>query len=76
MSKQTLLDPKLFLFGLYPEKHNYSQNQRTFIDPRLAVCQSMYCNFMEKSSQTKYDSMDKTDVIMPSFRKDILRIKN
>ena len=30
ISKQILLDPKLL--GLYPEKHNYSRNERAFID--------------------------------------------
>ena len=35
ISKQVLLDPKLFLLGLYPEKHNYSRNERAFIDLSL-----------------------------------------
>ena len=32
ISKQISLDPKLFLLGLYPEIHNYSKNERVFID--------------------------------------------
>ena len=32
ISKQTVLDPKLFLLGIYPETHNYSKNDRAFIN--------------------------------------------
>lgn len=35
ISKQIILEPKLFLLGLYPEKHNYTKNERTFIDLSL-----------------------------------------
>ena len=35
ISKQILLDPKLFLLGLYPEKHNYSRIEQAFIDLSL-----------------------------------------
>lgn len=34
-SEQILLDPKIFLLGLYPEKHNYSKNEQAFIDLSL-----------------------------------------
>lgn len=35
ISEQTILDPKLFLFGLYPEKHHYAKNEHIFIDLSL-----------------------------------------
>lgn len=35
ISKQILLDPKLFLMGLYPKKHNYNKYERAFIDLSL-----------------------------------------
>ncbi len=35
ISKLILLDPKLFLLGLYPEKQNYSRSEKAFIDLSL-----------------------------------------
>ena len=35
ISKQIVLDPKLFLLGLYPEKHNDSRSEQAFIDLSL-----------------------------------------
>ena len=32
ISKQIVLDPKLFLLGIHPETHNYSKNDRVFIN--------------------------------------------
>lgn len=72
-----LQDPKLFLSGLYSEKHNYSRNKRAFIDLSLfhakknKTCRSV----VDKDSQTEYYSMDKTHVVKPFIRKDNLHIK-
>lgn len=35
VSKSISLDPKLFLLGLYPEKHNFSKYEKTFMDLSL-----------------------------------------
>lgn len=32
LSKQVLLDPKLFLLGLYPDKHTYSKSEKVFLN--------------------------------------------
>lgn len=35
ISKQIIVEPKLFLLGMYPENHNYSKNEKTFINLSL-----------------------------------------
>ncbi|MGL4560928.1 MAG: hypothetical protein ACRCV0_01395 [Brevinema sp.] len=50
ISRQIILDPKLFLLGLNPEKHNYTKNERTFIDLGLLKSQKMYSFILEKKT--------------------------
>lgn len=41
ISKQILLDPKLFLLGLFPEKQNYSRSEQAFIDLGLIYAKNV-----------------------------------
>ena len=52
ISKQILLDPKLFLLGLYPEKHNYSRNERAFIDLSLLYAKKCVALLWKKIYRT------------------------
>ena len=57
ISKQILLDPKLFLLGLFPEKHNYSKNERAFIDLGLLyakTCIAMFWKKVNKPNTTQW----------------------
>ncbi len=58
VSKQILLDPKLFLLGPYLKKHNYRKKEQVIYRSQLALCRKMYCNAMEEHSQAKRCSMD------------------
>lgn len=49
ISKQILLDPKLFLLGLYPEKPNYSRDERVFIDLSLLYAKKCVALLWTKS---------------------------
>ena len=71
-----LLDPKLFLLGLYPEKHNYSKNERVFIDPGLLYAKTCIAMFWKKVNKPNTTQMDQTDVVMPPFRMDNLHIES
>lgn len=37
ISKQIILDPKLFIMSLYPSKHTYSKAEMSFIDTSLLI---------------------------------------
>lgn len=58
----------------YPEKHDYSKNERVFMDLSLLYTKNVL-PFLEKRSQSKQYSVDKTDVIKSFNRKDNLHIK-
>lgn len=70
ISKQILHDPKFFLNGWKPEKHNFSKKEQTFIDLSLLYAKKISRTAIEIHSQTKNYSKDKTDVIGDPSRKD------
>lgn len=53
ISKQIILEPKLFLLGLYSEKHNYTKNELTFIDLSLLNAKRCIALFWKKTCRPR-----------------------
>lgn len=49
LSKQLVMEPKLFLFGLYPERQKYTKSERIFIDLGLLNAKKCIALFWKKT---------------------------